>query len=234
MAKNKINLLPKTAGVYGFFAGKKILYIGKAINIKKRVKNHLQKPGFQDRALLNQVKQFAFIETGSEIEALLLEAKLIKKYQPKYNTIWKDDKNYFYVGATKEPLPMVSLTHQTQNSKIKYIGPFVDGKAIKEVLRLLRRVFPYYTKKHGTKLCPWCHLNLCPGPSPDKKEYQTSIKNLISVLKGKKKSVLNNLKKEMEAASKNKDFEKAAKLRDQVEALEKIASHSATKDLLLR
>ena len=158
------------------FPMEKLLYIGKAVNLKNRAKQH--------KTLISQAKRIAFIRTDSEIEALLLEAKLIKKYQPKYNTMWKDDKNYFYVAITKEPLPMVFLTHQTKNSKTKYVGPFINGKAIKEVLRLLRRVFPYYTKKHGTKPCPWCHLNLCPGPKPDKKEYQKSIKNLIAILKG--------------------------------------------------
>ncbi|MDO8663738.1 MAG: UvrB/UvrC motif-containing protein [Candidatus Wildermuthbacteria bacterium] len=226
--KNKISLLPKTAGVYCFRAGNKILYIGKAINIRERVKQH--KEGF----VLNQVKRIGYIETGSEIQALLLEAKLIKRYQPKYNVIWKDDKNYFYVGITKNPLPRVLITHQTSEKCSRYIGPFVEGNALKQVLKILRKIFPYYTLRHGSgqaqkhpdKLCPWCHLNLCPGPNPNAEEYRKNIKNLVLFLAGKKHSVAKNLKKEMAVASKKKDYEKAARLRDQISALEKIISNA--------
>ncbi|TSC55922.1 MAG: excinuclease ABC subunit C, partial [Parcubacteria group bacterium Greene0416_39] len=106
-------------------------------------------------------------------------------------------------------------------------GPFVDGKAIKHVLRLLRRAFPYYTqKKHSRLPCPWCHLGLCPGPRPNPKEYKRNIKNLAAVLQGKKTSVLKNLKQEMNKASQEQRFEEAGKLRDQVFALENVIRHS--------
>lgn len=182
LAKEKINTLPKTAGVYGFFAGKKILYLGKSVNLKNRVKQH--------RVLLNQVKHIAYIKTDSEMDALLLESRLIKKYQPKYNVMWKDDKNYFYVGigATDKHLPRVFITHQTTEKCSRYIGPFVDGKTLKETLKNLRKIFPYYTqKKHPNKLCPWCHLRLCPGHNPDPKKYRQNIRKLTAVLEGKRK-----------------------------------------------
>jgi len=163
-----------------------------------------------------------------------LEANLIKKYQPKYNIIWRDDKNYFFVGITKEDFPQVFWTHQTKELKIKnlklkidYLGPFVEGTALKKTLRILRRIFPYYTiKKHPQGLCPWCHLKLCPGPNPDKKEYKKNINNLISVLKGKKQSVLKNLKKDMKKASDSEAFEKAGKIRDQIFVLEKVLANA--------
>ncbi len=117
---------------------------------------------------------------------------------------------------------------RTEGLKTGYIGPFTEGKAIKRVLRLLRRVFPYYTaRKHPVLPCPYCHIGLCPGPKPDAKEYKRSIENLTAVLKGRRVSVLNSLRKSMEQASKEQDFERAAVLRDQVFSLENVASHAS-------
>jgi excinuclease ABC subunit C len=272
LKKDEFAQLPKTAGVYAFSDNRKLLYIGKATNIKERVKNHFHPVKYREAVislkakLFNRVKQIGYILTDSEIEALLLESQLIKKHQPKYNVMWRDDKNYFFVGITKDynpptassrsslrserapDLPRVFITHQpkpearsTKYEKTKkrifgtsyfrlhtsYIGPFVEGNAIKKTLRILRKIFPYYTiKKHPKVPCSWCHLGLCPGPSPNKKEYKKNIKNLAAVLKGKKQSVLRNLKKEMKAASVSQDFEKAAKIRDQIESLERVLAHA--------
>ena len=226
LAKNNTGKLPKSPGVYFFLQGKNIFYIGKAANIQKRVKNHFQSKNLKSNIFLKKVKKIGFIKTGSEIEALLLEAELIKKHQPKFNVIWRDDKNYFYIVITKEKLPRVIITHQPEKN-INSFGPFVDGKIVKKTLRLLRKAFPYYTsKKHPKDLCPWCHLNLCPGPNPDIKKYKRDLKNLVSVLKGKKKSVLKNLEKEMKKKSKENDFEEAAKIRDQIFAIKRILEHA--------
>ncbi len=215
---NKIDLLPKTAGVYCFRDEKKILYIGKATNIRERTKQH--------KDLLSLAKQIGFIKTNSEIEALILEANLIKKYRPKYNIVWKDDKNYFYVAITKEEFPRVLIAHQIKENAT-YMGPFVEGKSLKRTLTYLRKVFPYYTSKsHPKGSCLWCGLRLCPGPNPDKKNYRKNIKNLISVLKGKSGKVLRNLKKEMEKSSVSQDYEKAAKTRDQIGMLERVIFNS--------
>ena len=158
-SKKNITKLPSGPGVYIFRKGGAFLYIGKAANLRERVKQH--------KALLNQVKQLSYIGTSSEIEALILEAELIKKYKPKYNVLWRDDKNYFYAAITRENLPRVFVTHQVSN--FKYVGPFVDGRSLKQTLKYLRKIFPYYSaKKHPKTLCPWCHLILCPWPNPDK------------------------------------------------------------------
>jgi len=239
LPKAKLNDLPKAPGVYALSSQKTILYIGKAANLKERVKNHFMQPTYKDDLFIQDITKIGYIKTESDIDALLLESQLIKKQQPRYNVMWKDDKKYFYVAIASENLPYVFLTHQpTQGNingktsksrleKIEYIGPFTEGKAIKRVLKLLRRVFPYYTtKKHGTVLCQYCHLNLCPGPSPNKATYQKNIRNLVSVLKGKRTSVLQNLKREMERVAKTQDFEKAAELRDQFLSLERIISHA--------
>ena len=216
--KNKINQLPKTSGVYAFLDGKKILYIGKATNIKERVRQH--------KDLLGLAKKIGCIKTDSEIGALILEAKLIKQCQPKYNVLWRDDKNYFYVEVAKEDLPVISIVHQ-KNKKADYLGPFVEGSTLKRTLTYLRRVFPYYSaKSHPKGSCLWCHLKLCPGPDPLKSEYQKNIKNLVSVLKGNSRKVLNDLKREMNRASAVQEYEKAAKSRDKIMSLEKVISHA--------
>jgi len=265
LSKAKLNNLPKAPGVYALSSPKAILYIGKAINIKDRVKNHFTKTNYKDNLFMQDVTKVGYMKTESDIDALIVESQLIKKQQPKYNVMWKDDKKYFYVAITKEQLPRIFLTHQPTSSaagastvasraiptappelrsaghslrqSIEYIGPFVEGKAIKQVLRMLRKVFPYYTqphgagagytaKKHGALLCQYCHLNLCPGPTPNANAYKKNIRNLVAVLKGKKTSVLKQLKKEMQSAAKSQDFEKAAALRDQFLSLERIISHA--------
>ena len=164
LTRAKISQLPKTAGVYAFKKDTRLLYIGKAKNLRERVKNHDE--------LLGLAEQLGYIKTDSEIEALLLEAKLIKKHQPKYNVAWRDDKNYFYVGITKEEFPRIFITHQpkSQNTKYKiqntdFVGPFVDGKTLKQALKELRKRSPFRTcKTLPKKPCLWFHLNRCLAP----------------------------------------------------------------------
>ena len=224
--KNKLDILPKTAGVYCFIDKKETIYIGKAINIQNRVKNHFFQPTYRDNLFINKTSKIGYLETGSEIEALILEASLIKKHQPKFNVVWKDDKNYFYVAITKDKKPIVYITHQKREDA-EYIGPFIEGQALKKTLRFLRRAFPYYTsKKHSKSKCTYCHLDLCPGPDPDLAEYKKNIKKLILILQGKRGAVLNSLKKEMKYFSKQKEFEKAARIRDRVYALRQIMLHT--------
>jgi len=229
ISKEKASLLPKVSGVYSFWDERDILYIGKAVDLRERVKNHFQNPSFKDTLFLHKVKKIGYLKTNAEIEALILEAKLIKEYQPKFNILWRDSKNYFFVAITKEEFPRVFLTHQKIIKKeapeveIEYIGPFVDGRALKKTLYLLRKIFPYFSsKKHPSKKCQWCHLNLCPGPKPNKKEYQENINKLKEVLKGKRSFVLKELKKEMKKLAREERFEEASKIKDQIFALEKI------------
>lgn len=185
--KKRVALLPKTAGVYCFKKGKNFLYIGKATNIKERAKNHFSprrsfsegEPGtLKDSLFTERTSKVGYIKTDSEIEALILEAKLIKKYQPKYNIAWRDNKNYFFAGITKEDFPQVFITHQTkvqsvkrktknENLKLKtiYIGPFVDGMSLKQTLKALRKVFPYRTCRALSRTpCLWYQLDRCPAP----------------------------------------------------------------------
>jgi len=247
-SRDKISKFPKSSGVYVFKKDRKFLYIGKASNLRERVKNHFSQPAYRDSLFVNQVSKAGFIKTDSEIEALILEANLIKKYQPKYNVSWRDDKNYFYAGITKENFPQVFITHQPKpqttnyKPKIEYVGPFVDGKALKETLKVLRKVFPYITcnppaggiPKHP---CLWYQLDRCPAPcliKPEipgfkekiKEESQRNAKNLMKIFQGKKNQALKKLKKEMKKTSNSEDYEKAAKIRDQLRALEKVLAHA--------
>lgn len=245
ITKEKINDLPQTAGVYSFYEKNKIIYIGKAINIQKRVKNHINQPSYRDDLFIDKIDEIGYLKTGSEIEALILEASLIKKCQPKFNVVWRDDKNYFYVAiANQQETPYIYITHQPfdmtqgkKNDAAEYIGPFVDGMALKKTLRFLRRAFPYYTTNRHSKIkCTYCHLDLCPGPDPDLPAYKKNVKKLVLILKGKKGAVLNSLKKEMSRYARsgvaikntfyNKDFERAAKLRDKIYNLQQIMLHT--------
>jgi excinuclease ABC subunit C len=217
--------LPKTSGVYLLKKGRTILYIGKAQNIKLRVKSHFQQPSYRDDLFIQQVTHVSYIETPTEIDALLLESELIKKHLPKYNVMWRDDKNYSYAAITKERIPRVIITHQRANADL--IGPFVDGRALKKVLRLLRKVFPYYTAKtHPAKKCSWCHLDRCPGPEPDMKKYRKDLRHLKAVLQGKRVSVVKQFERAMKKAAQAKKYEEAASLRDQFYALSRIAEHT--------
>ena len=249
--KAEISNLPKTTGVYLFYDKKgKILYIGKATNIKERVKSHFKTPAFKDGLFLEKVEKIGFKKTDSEIEALLKEAELIKKHQPKFNVLWRDDKNYFFVAVTKEDFPRIFITHQLKqkleirNSKleINYVGPFVAGIALKKTLQFLRKIFPYRTCKTIPKRpCLWYQMRLCPGPClldskvasqiPNfkekiKKESQENTRVLLKIFQGRRKEVLKNLKKEMKKFSKAQEFEKAANRRDRIELLENIFEHA--------
>ena len=218
--------LPKTSGVYFFYSGKELIYIGKAINIKNRVKNHFQQPSYRDNLFVDKVNKIGFLETNSEIEALVLEAGLIKKHQPKFNVVWRDDKNYFYVAITKTEKPIIFITHQ-KNKNAEYIGPFVEGTPLKKTLRFLRRVFPYYTTaKHPKVKCTYCHLGLCLGPNPDLSDYKKNLKKLILILQGKSPAVLNSLKKEMALLAKNQKFEEAGEIRDRIRSLQQVMAHT--------
>ena len=252
LSKEKISFLPKKNGVYCFKENKEILYIGKAANLRERVKNHFQQPSYRDYLFLDKVKRVGYIKTNSEIEALILEANLIKKYQPKYNILWRDDKNYFFVGITKEDFPRIFITHQPkplssnfhdrEKWRTKYIGPFVEGKALKQTLKILRKIFPYRScSKIPKRPCLWYHLNYCLGPCllrskfikemaldslKIKKVSQKNVQRIMKMLKEGKASVLRDLKKEMKEAAKNQEFEEAAKMRDQIEALKRIIKHT--------
>jgi len=244
LKKENISQLPKTAGVYFFKRGREILYIGKAGNLKKRAKSHFENKGPKDAFLIKDTEKVGFLKTDSEIEALVLEAKLIKKYRPRHNVVWRDDKNYFFLAKTKEDFPLIFITHQPKkNERIEYVGPFVDGRALKQSLKALRKIFPYRSCKRIPKRpCLWHQLQRCPAPcllfsfkseslkknflGQTKKISGQNAKNLFNILKGKKTLVLKGLRKKMKEFSEKAQFEKAAEARDQLFALKRVLAHS--------
>lgn len=154
--------IPQNPGIYFFKKGEKILYIGKAANLQARLRYYFNfkevwrpcvRPTSKILILLREAASLSWEILGSEAEALIREAELIKKYRPKYNVLMRDDKQYFYVGFTREKFPKIFVTHQ-KNRKADYIGPFTEGGVLRNVLKTLRRAFPYCTCK-----CP--HKRLC-------------------------------------------------------------------------
>ncbi|MBI2640023.1 MAG: GIY-YIG nuclease family protein [Candidatus Sungbacteria bacterium] len=235
--------IPLSAGVY-IFSGKngKPLYVGKAGNLKKRLAFYFRKnKGMpRTRKLLEESSQLNFIKTESEIEALIKEAELIKKFKPKYNILMKDDKNYLFVAITKEAFPKTFLTHQPKTFKrgSKIIGPFTNTASVKEVLKLLRKTFPYCTcKTPHKKQCLNAELGKCPGfccyernqqPTTynQQQEYAKNIQTIVSILKGKRISLLiTELKKDLEDAAGSLKYEQAAKIRDRLFSLQQILNH---------
>lgn len=248
MKKNQILLqlktIPKSPGVYVFKAKTgRIIYIGKAANLKNRVSQYFQKGDrLGSPAKYSMVKNTAKIdyqETESEIEALILEANLIKKHKPRYNVVLRDDKNYGFAIVTKENFPRLIITHQPSKIKniSKTIGPFTNVKSLKQTLRVLRRIFPFCScKKLHKNICLYHRLDLCPGycciveknevaTKQDIGNYKNNIKNIVKFLFGKKRTLVNDLKKQMTLAAKKQEFEKASQFRDQINYLEKVIAH---------
>jgi len=190
--KEKIKNLSQKPGVYLFKdKDNRIIYVGKAKNLKKRIASHFSKssPNFLD--FLNKIYDFETIETENEKDAIILENEFIKKFQPRYNIALKDDKNYFFVGISDETWQRVFLTHQ-KITKAKFLGPFVSGRELKKYLSNLRKIFPFRSCKNlPKKRCLYFDLGLCPGPCLQKirnsylkqKKYHLSIKGLEEFLK---------------------------------------------------
>ena len=235
--------LPKNPGVYFFYKGKSLLYIGKATNLSDRVKSYFGKDLIVSRGplLLDMVTQATSIkweETDSVLEALILEASLIKKYQPKYNTKEKDNKSFNYVCITKEKLPKVLVIRGRNLIKENYdsvYGPFPNGMQLRDAMKIIRRIFPYIDKQSSKKnnIEFYHQLGLIPDINTTSQkfeinysqrliQYKKNIKNLKLFFAGKKKTIISNFKKEMLACAKKKEFEKAGELKKRIFSLEHI------------
>jgi excinuclease ABC subunit C len=203
--------------------------VGKAKDLKKRVSSYFvgKDLGEKTRILVSQIRKIKTIDVASEIEAFLLEERLIKKYKPHYNIKLLDDKRYPSLKITiKDKYPKVLIVRKIDNDKALYFGPYTSATSLRTVLKLLRRIFPYQAVlNHPNKLCLYYHLGLCPCPSVTQDEnYHKNIKHIISFLNGNKDLLLKDLSKEREQASINEDFEKAAQLQKKIEAITLITS----------
>lgn len=221
--------IPSSPGVYIYKnSDNKIIYVGKAINLKKRVSQYFQRDdalGYKTSQLVSQIAKIDFQVVSSEIEALILESSLIKQYRPKFNSQLKDDKSYIYITISKDKFPLIKPAFKsTLNSNSIFFGPFPDSSAVKSLLKTIRTIFPFYSSIHGPKKCLYCHLNLCPGPNPDIKEYKKNISRIKSILNGNFSRLISRLNKEMLVFSKSQNFEMAKVRRDQINALNYVIS----------
>lgn len=229
--------LPSKPGVYLMKNSLgEVIYVGKAKILKNRVKSYFQNSKNHSekvRVMVKHIAEFEYIVTDSEMEALILECNLIKKYSPRYNILLKDDKFYPFIKITvNDDFPRVFVTRNYSKDGSKYFGPYTNGTAVYETINLINKIFPLRTCKllikEGGELVRPClnyHIKKCFGPCGgyiNKEEYGKMIKDVIDILSGKDTTVLKVLQSEMEEASMNLEFEKAADLRDKILAIEAI------------
>lgn len=247
---NFLSKVPSQSGVYFFKKNNRALYIGKATNLRVRLRSYAR-PNDLDpakRAMVTEATSLSFEETTNDVEALLKEAQLIKRHRPKYNVLLRDDKNHSFVGFTKEQFPKVFVTHQPtvslrskrSNDYTQYLGPFTDGAALKKTLYFLRRIFPYCVcKRPHTRPCQYAQMGLCFGycclkpllQTIDAKsnvleyKYKKNVKIIKDILRGKRTFVARALKKELAQYAKKQEYEKAAIMRNQLVALKRVFAH---------
>lgn len=228
MDKSKIDLLPQKPGIYKFLDKKKeILYIGKATNLKNRVRSYFSS-NLYDRPRIKQIipliDSVEVIETNNDIESLVLESILIKKYKPFYNTEKKDDKSYVWIYiSTKDVFPTVKIVRRLTNTELKkgrLFGPYPNSSSTKRIFTYLRKLYPFCTcKKENSRECLYFHIGLCPGPYSghiSKEDYRKNINEIIKFLEGRRRGQIKELEREMKAYSQDKKYEKAAELRDKI------------------
>lgn len=233
----QLKLLPDKPGVYLMKNSLgEVIYVGKAKILKNRVrqyfqnsKNHSEKV----RVMVKNIAEFEYIVTDSEMEALILECNLIKKYKPRYNILLKDDKHYPFIKiTTNEDFPRVIITRILAKDGARYFGPYADVSAVYETMELIKKIFPIRTCRLTIKdkedVCRPClnyHIGLCTAPCHgliSKKDYGEILKGVIDVLSGKDNILLKELNNKMEEASENLEFEKAAGFRDKILAVKRI------------
>lgn len=220
--------VPETPGVYLYFKNNEVIYVGKAINLKRRVRSYFDLDLEPKTArMISEANSLSYIQVNSELEALLLEAKLVRKYMPHYNIQLKDDKHPLYITITNEEFPRVITTRKDGT-----YGPFPSSSNVHSVLRMIRKIFPYSDHKIGKRACLYSHIGLC-NPCPNeivhstqykvlRQKYLKNIRSIKSILDGHIDKVSKNLEKEMTNFSKNEDYENAASVRNQINNLEYI------------
>ena len=236
--QEELKKLPQKPGVYLMKdENGHIIYVGKAVNLKNRVRQYFQSSRNQTaktRSMVPNIREFEYIVTDSEMEALLLECNLIKKHHPYYNILLKDDKSYPYIKVTvQEMFPRIFITRRMEKDKAKYYGPFTDVLAAKETVETLHKLFPIRKCKKvfprdigKERPCLNHHIGQCiascSGRVPPE-EYQVYIKDAMDFLEGKHHTIMKKMEQEMLMASENMEFERAAALRDKIAAIKSVA-----------
>ncbi|HEY5152870.1 MAG TPA: UvrB/UvrC motif-containing protein, partial [Candidatus Saccharimonadales bacterium] len=226
----KLTELPKSPGVY-FHKDKngEIIYVGKAAVLRNRVKQYFQQSRSRDpktEALVSEISDIDWMVVDSELEALFLEAEMIRRYMPRYNILLRDDKAMSYIRIDYDSdYPTVGTTRRPLDDGARYFGPYFSTLAVRQSLKLLRKAFPFATRRiAGQKRATLhYHLGLDPGLEEGKtslEDYRANLRKLIAVIQGKRKTIERELERDMKRAAKAADFERAAKLRNQLFALQ--------------
>ncbi len=238
--KLKLKDLPLDPGVY-FFKDTTgaIIYIGKAARLRNRVRQYFQHTRNRDpktEVLVHEIADIEWMVVGSEIDALFLEAELIRRYLPKYNILLRDDKSLAYVRIDYDnDYPTVSFTRRPLDDGARYFGPYTSVAAIRQALKLLRRVFPYATKRMPNQKRASLHyyLGLDPGLEDGRTslaDYRTNLRRLMAYISGKRVTIVRELERDMKQAAKTHDYETAAHLRDQLVSLKKLGQQIVFSD----
>ena len=238
--KAKLENLPDNPGVYQFLNDKgKVIYVGKAINLKNRVRSyfHSSVNSAKTLALINKISDYQLILTDNEIEALVLENNLIKELKPRYNVNLKDDKSYPFIKVTNEPYPRIYHTRRVIKDGSKYFGPYTDVKNMKSSLRMINQIFKIRScrlditqiniEKKRFKVCLDYHIKKCDGPCEgliSQKDYNEMVSEVVKLLKGKIDDLITDLNFKMKNAVAELNFERAADLRDKIAHLRSISS----------
>ena len=227
--EEELKKLPAKPGVYLMHDDKdEIIYVGKAISLKNRVRQYFQSSRNKSskiEQMVSRIHRFEYIITDSELEALVLECNLIKEHRPRYNTMLKDDKSYPYIKVTvNEAFPRVMMTRNMKKDKSKYFGPYTSGLAVKDTLELIHKLYRIRTcnrnlpKDIGKKrACLNYHIKQCNAPCQglvSQEEYMESIHKIIDFLNGRYDEILKNLERQMYEASARMEFEEAKEYRD--------------------
>nr|WP_330404429.1 excinuclease ABC subunit UvrC [Vallitalea okinawensis] len=236
--QEELKKLPDKPGVYIMKDEyENIIYVGKAIKLKNRVRQYFQSSRNlmpKIKKMVQHIKEFEYIVTDSELEALILECTLIKKHRPRYNTLLKDDKSYPYIKVTVgEPFPRVMMTRSLKKDKSKYYGPYTSSGAVKETIEIIKKNWPIRTCNRSLpkdigkdRPCLNYHIGQCHAPCDGKisaEDYREIISEVITFLDGKYDIILKELEAKMQVASENLDFEEAAKLRDKIKSINIVA-----------
>jgi len=246
ITKDIAGKLPSTFGVYIFKHKDEVLYVGKSINIKARVISHLENAPLdrKENLIVSQSDSIEHIITESEFKALLLESSLIKKYHPKYNIIWKDNKSYLYIKITKSEFPKVLLSRSEFDGKSTYFGPFSSVKVATNLINDIRHIFPFCTQiTINRNPCFYSKIGLChPCPNSiakikdkikynaEKKEYRKNIQKIIKILDGKVKPFIKNYYKQLKNVVREERFEDAIKIRSKILRLERLMHYPLSKN----
>ena len=243
--QEELKKLPGKPGVYLMHDEKdEIIYVGKAISLKNRVRQYFQSSrnkGVKIEQMVTHISRFEYIVTDSELEALVLECNLIKEHRPKYNTMLMDDKTYPFIKVTvEEPYPRIMMTRRMVKDKAKYFGPYTSAGAVKDTIELIRKL--YHIRSCNRKLprdvgkerpCLNYHIHQCNAPCQgyvSEEEYQKSVQEVLKFLNGNYEGITEQLKEKMEAASEALEFEKAIEYRELISSVQKIAQKQKITD----